>query len=128
LLEINDSIFIKDNILLEINDNIFIKDNILLEINDSIFGSRLSLNNRYYYMTINISFIWLAKSMRFFLDMNTVLLMVTRFRPKIGKPLLLILASHEVNIKFKRLLWNDLNQSQIENRKTPTFNFIVTWG
>jgi hypothetical protein len=57
LLEINDNIFIKDNILLEINDSMFIEDNILLEINDSIFGSRLSLNNRYYYTTINISFI-----------------------------------------------------------------------
>ena len=28
---------------------------------------------------------------------------------KIGKPLLLILASREVNIAFQRLLWNDQN-------------------
>jgi hypothetical protein len=28
---------------------------------------------------------------------------------QIGKPLLIILASREVNISFQRLLWNDLN-------------------
>jgi len=35
--------------------------------------------------------------------------MATRFRQKIGKPLLLILEPREVNTTFQRPLWNDLN-------------------
>ena len=52
----------------------------------SIFNAKVfhKFNNGYYYMTINISFIWLPKSMRFFLDRTLWILLKPTISAKIN--------------------------------------------
>jgi hypothetical protein len=65
----------------------------------------------YHYMTINFFLIELYEYcliLQFPQRLSWTVILTSR-DVKIGKPLLLILASREVNITFQRLLWNDQN-------------------
>ena len=62
-------------------------------------------------MTINLFLIELYEyclSLQFPQRLSWTVILTSR-DVKIGKPLLLILASREVNVTFQRLLWNDQN-------------------
>ena len=70
----------------------------------------------YYYMTINVSFIWLAKAWNFFLIELYKYCLSLQFPQR------------WISIVPEKSFERCINLTWLYNRKTPTFNFSVMWG